>query len=80
MDQQDFERNERRLVEVCEVRRVVSWKGCQSNHASRDSLVRREGGEGVSKSFSMGSRVGQSVRAQLGERGGGEKIEYARTI
>ena len=61
-------------MRVCEVRRVVRRERWRSNHALRDSLVGREVRRGVSKSFSRGSREGQSVRAQLGEAGGEEKI------
>ena len=56
-----------------EVRRVVRRERCQSNQASRKSLVGRGEGGGTKKSLSSGSREGQSVRDQLGEGGGGEE-------
>ena len=57
---------------VWEVRRVVRRERCRLNQASRESLVGREGGGGTVKSLSTGTRVGQSVKDQSGEREGGE--------
>ena len=53
---------------------MVRRERYRSNQASRESLVGREGGGGTVKSLSSGTRVGQSVRDQLGEGGGGEVI------
>ena len=59
-------------MELWEVSRVVRRERGRSNQASRESLVGREGGGGMTKSLSSGAGAGQSVRDQLGEGGGGE--------
>ena len=59
---------------------MVRREGCRSNQASRENLVGRAGGGGTAKSLSSGSREGQSVRDQLGERGGGEENGYESMI
>ena len=46
---------------------------CWSNQASRKSLVGRGGGGGIAKTLSSGSKMGQSVRNQLGEGVGGDE-------
>ena len=71
-DHQGFKWYEERLVEVWKVRRVVRRERCRWNQASKENLVGREGGGKTVNSLRSGKRVGQSVRDQLGERGGGE--------